>query len=574
MAVPVPVAGDDGQSVRRDLTAGSVRPAEDDTLILAYPDDPDTINPVTATDTASEDFQRTVYEMLATSSLRDPDTLLPALAESWQFDQERLEFTIHLRKGVRWHPVQLPSGELLRSREMTSRDVQFSLECVMNPHVEAASLRNYFEDPEAPDHAKVHLAVIDRYTVKIRWTKPYFLAKDFTLAGFFIIPEHVFSVDESGEPISTDYSSKEFADGFNSHWASRVMCGTGPMKFVEWRRNERLVLERNPDYWGRPYYFNRIVFRCIPNPNTMTQEVLQNDLDFAGIAQKDQFLQSYRRPTVLSGQVQLVAYDYPQYRYIGYNLKRDLFADRRVRLAMSYAIPVRQIIDYVMMGMAKPLSGPFLPGSPTCDASIRPIPYDLDAARRLLDEAGWAEGPGGIRRKQVRGVEVPARFELLIRSGSPASKTVAEIVKENCRKIGVEVNVAPVQWALLLPKLNKKDFDAAMLGWALAWKDDPYQVFHGSQAEVPDSSNAGGYHNPRLDRLIDQLRVTLDEKQQIELYHRIHRVIYEDQPCTFLFADQETAAYDARLENLKFYKIRPCYDSSEWYSRRARILGE
>ena len=123
------------------------------------------------------------------------------------------------------------------------------------------------------------------YTVKIRWTKPYFLAEGLH-AGWRSpsFREHVFSVDESGEPISADYSSKEFADGFNNHWASRAMCGTGPMMFLRVARNERLVLERNPDYWGRPYYFSRIVFRCIPNPNTMTQQVLQNELDFAAIA--------------------------------------------------------------------------------------------------------------------------------------------------------------------------------------------------------------------------------------------------------------------------------------------------
>ncbi len=105
----------------------------------------------------------------------------------------------------------------------------------------------------------------------------------------------------------------------------------------------------------------------------------------------------------------------------------------------------------------------------------------------------------------------------------------------------------------------------------MAWKDDPYQIFHGSQADVPDSSNAGGYRNPQVDRLIDELRVTLDPKRQIDLYHKIHRLIYEDQPYTFLFADKETAGYDARLENVRFYKIRPCVDSREWFSSRPRL---
>jgi ABC-type transport system substrate-binding protein len=272
--------------------------------------------------------------------------------------------------------------------------------------------------------------------------------------------------------------------------------------------------------------------------------------------------------------VKLIAYDYPQYRFIGYNLKRDLFADRRVRLALSHAVPVQEIIEHIFMGLARPISGPFLPGSAACDPALPPIAYDLAEARRLLDEAGWAAGPDGVRRKQVRGNDVRATFELLTRAEAPSFQAVAETIKDNCRKIGVEVNIAPVQWALMLTKLDKKDFDAAMLGWAMSWKDDPYQTFHGSQAEVPDSSNSGGYSNPRLDRLIDELRVALDPAKQVELYHRIHRVIYEDQPYTFLFADQETAAYDARLENLKVYLIRPCFDSSEWYSRRPRILGE
>jgi ABC-type transport system substrate-binding protein len=352
------------------------------------------------------------------------------------------------------------------------------------------------------------------------------------------------------------------------------MCGTGPLMFKEWRRGERLVLERNPDYWGRPYYFSRLVYRCIANPNTMTQQVLQGDLDFGGIPQKDQYIQSQTKPTVVEGKVKLVAFDYPQYRFIVYNLKRDALKDVSFRRAMAHAVPVQQIIEGVFHGLAAPISGPFLPGSRTCDPGLRPIPYDLAAARRLLDEAGWKEGPDGVREKTVRGQRLRAGFDLLIYSNAPAFRTVAEIFQDNCRRIGVEVRVTPVEWALMLQKLNKKEFDAAMLAWAMAWKDDPYQVFHGSQADVPDSSNAGGYRNPQVDRLIDELRGTLDPLRQVELYHKIHRLIYEDQPYTFLFADQETAGYNARLENVRFYKIRPCVDSREWFSSRPRLLND
>jgi ABC-type transport system substrate-binding protein len=81
------------------------------------------------------------------------------------------------------------------------------------------------------------------------------------------------------------------------------------------------------------------------------------------------------------------------------------------------------------------------------------------------------------------------------------------------------------------------------------------------------------YRNPEVDKLIEQLRVTMDEEKQHELYKQIHRRIYEDQPYTFLFTDRATGGYDARLQNIKFYKIRPCYDSREWYASRPRALG-
>ena len=111
----------------------------------------------------------------------------------------------------------------------------------------------------------------------MKWTKPYFLADEFTL-GIPVIPEHVYSVTEKGEPISFDFASKEFADGFNNHWANSQMCGTGPLIFKESVKNERLVLERRPGLWASRSSSSKVVFRCIPNTNTTLQKLLQNAL--------------------------------------------------------------------------------------------------------------------------------------------------------------------------------------------------------------------------------------------------------------------------------------------------------
>ena len=140
-----------------------------------------------------------------------------------------------------------------------------------------------------------------------------------------IIPRHVFSVDENGDRISLDVSSKEFADGFNNHWANRQMCGTGPMIFKEWIKNERVVLRRNPDYWGAPFYFSKHArISCITNPNTIVAKGAAKRTRLGRrSAEKDHSYQAKdAHPNVVAGKVVLKAYDYPAYRYIGYNLKR------------------------------------------------------------------------------------------------------------------------------------------------------------------------------------------------------------------------------------------------------------
>lgn len=550
-------------------TLGGVKPSATDTLRLAYPNDPDTLNVLTASDNVSSAFHRWVYEGLAEQSYENPDELLPSLATSWEFDEENLEYTIHLRKGVMWHPIKLPNGKLLAGREFTARDVKFSFDCVLNPVVESPNLRSYFEDPaaDADNRYKIKVEVVDDYTVKIRWNQPYFLAEEVTLSLVPIIPRHVFSVDENGELVSLDFTGKEFADAFNDHWANRLMCGTGPLMFEEWRREERLVLRRNPNYWGAPFYFNEVVFSAESNPNTLLQKILQGNLDWAGIAQKDQFVQSEDHPNVVAGKLTLESFESPGYRYIGYNMRHPFLSDRKVRTALTHAVPVQEIIDKVFLGLAVPTSGPFQPGTSAYNDELKLLAFDLNEARRLLDEAGWKDSDdNGVRDKQIDGRKVEARYTFMIYADSPIYLTVAQIVKDSCRKIGVDVVIEPAKWALMLTKLKQKDFDSCMLGWTSTWKPDPFQIWHGSQADVPDSSNSIGYSNPQVDKLIEELRVTFDRDKQIELYHEIHRLIYEDQPYTFLLVDMATAGLHGRIENVNFYKIVPGYDAREWYA--------
>lgn len=562
-------------AIDKTKTLGGKKPAGFDTLQMHYHEDPDYINPLLASDTVSQDFFRWVYEPLAEPDYHNPDVMAPRLAEKWEFNEKTLEYTIHLRKGVKWHPMKLPNGKMLDAKEFTARDVKFTFDCILNSNILAAHHRSYYEDPEATDASqkyKIKVTVVDNYTVKIKWNKPYFLAEMYSLY-IEMIPRHVFSVDENGKPISFDFGSKEFANGFNTHWANRQMCGTGPMQFKSWKQNDRVELTRFSDYWGAPFYFSDAVFRSVSNTNTARQMVLNNELDWVIIPEKDLFLELKKHPSVTSGKVKPNEFNYPGFRYIGYNQKREFFKDRRVRQALAHAMDVDSLIQNVFKGLATRTTGIALKGSTSYDESLPEIKFDLDKARALLDEAGWKDSDNnGVRDKVVDGQKLDARYDLMIFSESQAFQTIAEHIKENGKKVGIDVVVSPAKWALMLQKLRKKEFDACMLGWALDWKSDPFQLWHSSQADVPDSSNHISYKNPELDKLIDELRVTLDLKKQTVLFHKIHKLIYDEQPYTFLFSELRTAAYDARIDEVHNYKIRPCIDAREWTASKSRAM--
>ena len=252
------------------------------------------------------------------------------MAESWEFDPKTLEYTIHLRKGVKWHPVTLPSGKQLPATEFTAQGRQVHLR--LHPQSKTSRLPSIEKLLRRPV-AKRRIGEIqdqgdsfvrgDKYTVKVKWTKPYFAADEFTL-GVPIIPRHVYSVDEKGDPISFDFSSKEFADGFNNHWANRAMCGTGPMIFKEWVKEQRVVLSEIPIIGESRFTFAASSIGTSRIRTRPFNRLLQNELDWSVIPEKDLFIQSQSHANVVAKKVVLDKLKYPQYRYLGYNMKRGI----------------------------------------------------------------------------------------------------------------------------------------------------------------------------------------------------------------------------------------------------------
>jgi peptide/nickel transport system substrate-binding protein len=239
-------------------------------------------------------------------------------------------------------------------------------------------------------------------------------------------------------------------------------------------------------------------------------------------------------------------YYVPQYNYIAWNCRSVWFKDSRVRRAMTMLFDRQTINDELYSGFATIVTGPFYFNSWAYDRSIDPIPFDPDEAKRLLDEAGWVDQDNdGVREKdRVRFV-----FDYFITSGGQTARRFAELLQEECQKAGIVVNIRPLEGATFFDKMFKGEYDGTALAWRLDNDPDIYDTFHSSHVP-PIGLNHTFYSNSDVDSLLELGRVEYDRDSRQEIYHKVHRLIHEDQPYTFVNSVPEKRPINKRIKNV------------------------
>lgn len=421
-----------------------------------------------------------------------------------------------LRPGVKFHD----------GADVTARDVQFTYAAIMDP-------KNL--SPRAADYEPVKtVQVVDPLTVRVVYKRLYAPAVGTWTMG--LLPEH--RLNEARlreEALRTGRDPSAFT--LRQSEFNRRPIGCGPFVFREWKSDQHITLERFDGYWeGAPNY-RRYLYRIIPDPLTQEMEFYAGTID-AYAVQPYQVARLSRDPRFqhFSG----TSY---AYAYIGYNLRRPPFDDPRVRRALSMAVNVDSIIDFVLYQQGERTTGPFLKQTEYYDRRVAAVPYDPEGAVKLLAEAGWRRQPDGRLAKDGR----PLRFTLITNSGNDLRKSVLAIAQDAWKQIGIEVRTDLVEWSVFIKeRINKLDFDAVVLGWSMGVDPDLYQIWHSSQTG-PHQLNFAGYRNPAADDLIIRIRQEYDFDRRVALCHRLHAIIAQDQPYTFLYAGKWTAVLDQRI---------------------------
>ncbi len=421
-----------------------------------------------------------------------------------------------LREGVKFHDGHL----------FDAWDVKFTYDAIMDP-------KNL--SPRISDFEPIKgIEVIDPYKIKIIYKRLYSPALSTWTMG--ILPEHLLNreaLKEEAKRRGRDLDNFSLRDSsFNRH-----PIGCGPFRFVEWKSDQYIVLERFEHYWEGPPNYHRYIYRIIPDPLTQEMEFYAGTIDSYPV-QPHQVERLKRDPRFQSFSGLSFGYT-----YIGYNMRREPFNDKRVRKALGMAIDVDKIIRYVLYGQAERITGPFVKQTDYYNKKIAPLPYDPEGALRLLQEAGWHRDKDGWLRKDGKKLQ----FTLITNSGNEIRKAILAIAQDAWKKLGIDVRTDVLEWSVFIKeRVNKLDFDALILGWSMGIEPDLYQIFHSSQCG-PYQLNFVGFKNQEADELILRIRREYDHQKQVELCHRLHEIIAEEQPYTFLYVTKWTAVLDKRI---------------------------
>jgi len=505
-------------------------------LILAISAEPPSLNPITCNEATATDIYGRCQSALAEPDLSAPEELRPMLAEKWEISPDHLQYRIFLRKGVKWQDFTDPvTGKVFRDREVTAKDFAFHVQVIQDPAVNCAPLRSYYQDLKSVE-------VLNDYEFTVTWSKPFFGSKSATL-GLTPLPRH-FHCAEDGS-----FDGRKFND---DHRRNRIIVGCGPYRFRSWESDKRIVLERNDTFFGNALgvgaSIQTVVYEVIKHPNTRFQSLLAGELDLLTLT-PEQWFNRTDVPLFTSGKLKKYRYLLPSYNYIGYNQKNPLFQDKRVRRALTMLIDRERIRRDIYKGLAEPAVCPFFPLSRYVPKDLKPLPYDVPEAKRLLAEAGWRDTNGdGILEKDGK----PFTFTMLQIASHPIQERMMPMLKEFFAAAGVDMRLQIVEWSVCIERLNRRNYDACSLGWSSSFDPDPYQVWHSSQCGE-NGSNHISYRNRELDALIEELRRTFDPDLRVQLTRRIARLIHEEQPYTFLFFSYSLAAVSGRYRNVRVF---------------------
>ncbi len=486
-------------------------------LILGASADAETLDPHATTALRASRYLAMLHDNLLN---RDFDgSFKPALAESYTVSPDGLTYTFKLRTGVKFH-----SG-----KAFTSADVKYTFE-------------RWLKNEKSPTRYTIQpitgVEAPDPQTVVLKLDKPYNILLD-QVAGSWAVILNNEAVDKAG-----------------ANYGVTTVDGTGPYKFKEWVRQQRFVVERNPDYaWGGPVFQNQgapsldsVEIRIIPEDNTRIAEFEAGNIHIV----VDLPPQEVER--LSSGdKVGVVKYDQLQTTYFGLNTKKGPVDDVQVRRALGHAINRDEIVKGAFFGLGEAAVNMLAPKTPGNLATVKDIAatFNLDKAKSTLDAAGWKVGAGGIREKSGQPLVVPFWY-----INDSATTLMAQILQEQLAKAGVKLDAKPYEETAWFAAARTGDQVGFTVGVFYENADVLRFYFYSKQQPAP---NRFGYAVPELDAKMEDTLTNTDKAAVTQDYEAIQKALAEQAPALPIIHQLGTLGANKKVQGIKVHPSRWLY---------------
>jgi peptide/nickel transport system substrate-binding protein len=487
----------------------SPKTAKATSLRVGWSSEPDTMNPLTTYSTEAQEILQLVYDKLI-----EYDTNLkpePGLAQAWHYSSDGLDITYRLRPGVRWHDGQAFSSD----------DVKFTFDLI-----HAQNLSEYAQwlvdltGVETPD----------ANTVVLRFAKPQAFNPGLAIP---ILPKHI-------------WGGKSVAE--IQKFANQTPIGTGPFRFVEWKRGESVTVKRNADWWGDPPAAAQVIWVVYGNEDVMAQGLRAGEVDIL----------TEVPPTIWDGlsgaaAVQPVSLPSFSFHHIGINVSASsssggnpLLLDTSVRQALSYAVDRNQLVQLALAGHGKPGSVLLPPAFGDWQLQIAPdeqMNGNPDRAKRLLDQAGYVDTNGDGVREAPDGT--PLEFRLIAIESTTVDVRAAELFRDAARAVGIKLDLQTMDENTLgntVYNAKAPDWDIFVWGWDSGVADPDYLLGIVLTSQI-GGNNDVYYSNARYDRLYDKQATTIDEAARTAIVHEMQQMFYDSAAYIIMWYQDKLQAY-------------------------------
>ncbi|MDK3157131.1 ABC transporter substrate-binding protein [Kamptonema cortianum] len=510
--------------------------------------DPKTFNPVMAEESSSTAIAGFLFAGLTDYNPKTQQAE-PALAKSWEVADDQRTWTFHLRRGVKWSD----------GAPLTADDVIFTFnDVIYNPKV-VNRVRDYL----SVDGKPFEVSKIDEYTVKI--VTPDVYAPLLTFIGTAILPKH---------KLADAVVEGRFESAWGINTAPNDIVGTGPYVIEGFIPGQRTVLARNPHYWKansqkqRLPYIDKVIFNVVPDQNAVLMRFLAGQSYDLDVRPED--VATVRRKAREGGKIDLLDRGPSTIsNFLWFNMnpgknpttgrpfvdpvKLAWFQNRNFRQAISHAINRDGIIQSVLLGLGTPLWGIETEADKWHNPNVRKYPYDLEAARKLLLEAGFKYDAAG-KLRDAKGNAVA--WTLLTNQGNNTREQIGNILVEDFRKLGMDVQFRTLDFNALVNRITDTfDYEAILLGLS-GGAPDPVAgmsvlMSSGRMHQWhPNQKTPATPWEARIDELMQKQLKTLDEAQRRKYYDEVQMIMSEETPYIYTVTPQAFFAHYTFIRNM------------------------